>query len=64
MFDLQKEFTLCFYEDRLEEIKKDFFEVFGAFLNRPGTELLWSVRYLGIIQLFLPVWYKVEETLF
>jgi len=41
----------------LEEIKNaGFFYVLEAFLNRPGTELLWSVRHLSIIQLFLPAW--------
>lgn len=69
MFDLNKEFILCIYGDRLEEIKNrddDFFkmtvhfnQVFGAFLNSPETDLFWSATQLNATQLFLSVWCKV-----
>lgn len=60
MFDLHKEFILCTYSGRLEEIKKkkkntDLFYVFGVFLKRAETELLGSVRHLSATQLFLSV---------
>lgn len=56
MFDLPKEFILCTYSGRLEEIKKKkIFYVFGVFLKRAETELLWSARHLSATQLFLSV---------
>lgn len=68
VFDLNKEFILCIYGDRLEEKKYRLFcfkmtehlnEVLGVFLNSAETELFGPATQLNATQLFLSVWCKV-----